>query len=136
MFLNVIYCKLYKHSIWANCGKWSVGEARRSFVGSRKVFSFCISIGKLDRDKGIFPSETCEKLVVRGTISFCNNKITILPVGENAVGNIQMWWNEQCWRGTISFQQCFINCDIILTFWTYVLVWMFSGLFCDNFHYE
>ena len=41
--------------------------------------------------KGIFPSETCEKLVVRGTISFCNNIITIFIVGESAVWNVQMW---------------------------------------------
>ena len=31
-----------------------------------------------------------KKLVVRGTISFCNNKSTILPVGESVV------WNVQC----------------------------------------
>ena len=39
---------------------------------------------------GIFPSDTFELLVVRGTISFCNNKITILPVGEIVVWNAQM----------------------------------------------
>ena len=59
-------------------------------MGSPKVFPFCISIGQLDRG-GIFPSETCEKLVVRGTISFCNKIITIFHVGESAVWNVQMW---------------------------------------------
>ena len=49
----------------------------------------CIN-GKREKEKGIFPRETCELLVVRGTISFCNNKITIFPVGESAVWNVQM----------------------------------------------
>ena len=40
--------------------------------------------------RGLFPGETCELLVVRGTTSFCNNKITIFPVGESVVWNIQM----------------------------------------------
>ena len=39
---------------------------------------------------GLFPNETCEKRVVRGTILFCNNKITFLPVGESAMWNVQM----------------------------------------------
>ena len=80
----------------------------RSHLGEAQTFlPFYISIGELDREKGPFPSETCEKIVVRGTISFCNNIITILPVGESAVWNVQMWWNEQCWRGTISFSAMF-----------------------------
>ena len=40
--------------------------------------------------RGFFPGRLVKKLVVRGTISFCNNKITILPVGESAVWNVQM----------------------------------------------
>ena len=62
---------------------------------------------KGQREKGLFPGDTCELLVVRGTISFCNNKITILPIGESVVWNVQMWWNEQWWRGTISFSAVF-----------------------------
>ena len=53
-------------------------------MGEPKGFvGFSINIGKLKGRGGIFPSETCEKLVVRGTISFCNNIITIFPVGES-----------------------------------------------------
>ena len=64
----------------------------RSHLGVAQIFfPFCISIGELDREKGLFPSETCENLVVRGTISFCNNIITILPVGKSVVWNVQMW---------------------------------------------
>ena len=76
-------------------------------MGQPKIFSFGIGIGELDTKKGLFPSENFEKLVVRGTILFCNNIITILPVGESAMWNVQMWWNEQCWRGTISFSAVF-----------------------------
>ena len=60
----------------------------------------CVN-GKRDKERGLSPRETCELLVVRGTTSFCNNKITIFPVGESVVWNVQMWWNEQCWRGTM-----------------------------------
>ena len=59
--------------------------------GQPKSVACSISMGELDRIRGLFPSETCEKLVVRGTISFCNNIITILPVGESVVWNVQMW---------------------------------------------
>ena len=49
----------------------------------------CIN-GKREKEKGIFPRETCELIVVRGTTSFCNNKITILLVGESVVWNVQL----------------------------------------------
>ena len=62
----------------------------KSHLWEAQQFCFCINIGELDRMRGLFPSETCELLVVRGTISFCNNKITILPVGESVVRNVQM----------------------------------------------
>ena len=52
---------------------------------------FLYTYTKVRGKKGLFPSETCEKLVVRGTISFCNNIITIFPVGESVVWNVQMW---------------------------------------------
>ena len=46
---------------------------------------------KVRGKRGFFPVKLVKKLVVRGTISFCNNKITILPVGESVVWNVQMW---------------------------------------------
>ena len=75
-------------------------------VGEPKGFPFGISMGEWDRN-GAFPEETCELLFVRGTTSFCNNKITILPIGESTMWNVQIWWNEPCWRGTISFSAMF-----------------------------
>ena len=59
--------------------------------GNPKVLSwFLYKYTKVRRGDGLFPSETCEKRFVRGTISLCNNKITILPVGESVVWNVQM----------------------------------------------
>ena len=61
-----------------------------TFVGKPKGWvGSCIN-GKKEKEKRLFPRETCELLVVRGTISFCNNKITIFPVGESVVWNVQM----------------------------------------------
>ena len=56
--------------------------------GNPKVWASFLGIntGNLEGRRGIFPSETCEKLVVIGTISFCNNIITIFPVGERFGG--------------------------------------------------
>ena len=45
---------------------------------------------KLREDRGFFPGKTCELLFVRGTISFYNRKLQILPVGEGAVWNVRM----------------------------------------------
>ena len=61
-----------------------------TFVGQPKGWAGSCINGKREKEKGLFPGETCELLVVRGTISFCNNKITILPVGESVVWNVQM----------------------------------------------
>ena len=68
-------------------------------LGSRKVKGqgnpmilgvFCIKIGKLEGRKGFFPGKNCKLWFVRGTISFYNKKLQILPVGEGAMWNIQM----------------------------------------------
>ena len=59
--------------------------------GNPKVLGvFCINIGKLEGIGGFFPRKTCELLFVRGTTSFYNKKLQILPVGEGVVWNIQM----------------------------------------------
>ena len=50
-------------------------EKTKSHLWAAQQFCFCINIGELDRRKGLFPIETYELLVVRGTISFCNNKL-------------------------------------------------------------
>ena len=36
-----------------------------------------VYVWESDTERGIFPRETCELLVVRGTTSFCNNKLQI-----------------------------------------------------------
>ena len=79
---------------------WNVGEVT-------KRLGWFLYKWKEREGSGIFAGETCELLVVRGTTLFCNNKITILPIGESTVWNVQMWWNEQCWRGTILFSAVF-----------------------------
>ena len=56
-----------------------------TFVGQPKGWAGSCINGKRKKENGLFPGETCELLVVRGTISFCNNKITILPIGESVV---------------------------------------------------
>ena len=53
--------------------------------------------------KGFFPGKTCNLMLVRGTISFYNQRLQIFPVGGSAVWNMSMWLNEQCWMWTISF---------------------------------
>ena len=50
---------------------------------------FCIKRGKLE-NVGFFPGKTCEPLFVRGTTSFYNKKLQILPVGEGAMWNVRM----------------------------------------------
>ena len=50
----------------------------------------CINEKREKEKRGLFFGETHGLLVVRGTISFCNNKITIFLVGESVVWNVQM----------------------------------------------
>ena len=40
--------------------------------------------------RGFFLGKTCELLFVRGTTSFYNKKLQILPVGEGAMWDVQM----------------------------------------------
>ena len=56
--------------------------------GTPKVLLFLYKDRKFRGYVGFFPRETCEPLVVRGTTSFYNNKLQILPVGEGAVWNV------------------------------------------------
>ena len=46
---------------------------------------------KVRNEEGFFPGKTCELLFVRGTTSFYNKKLQILPVGEGAMWNVSMW---------------------------------------------
>ena len=62
----------------------TVGEAQ-------EVGWFGLNIGKFRVYRGFFPGKTCELLFVRGTTSFYNKKLQILPVGEGAMWNVPMW---------------------------------------------
>ena len=58
--------------------------------GNPKVLWFLYKDRKVRGNEGFFPGKTCEPLVVRGTTSFYNNKLQILPVGEGVVWNVRM----------------------------------------------
>ena len=79
----------YKIFIWNVTFGWimSIHKVTKQWegtIGEPKGFPFGISMGKWDRN-GAFPKETCELLVLRGTTSFCNNKITIFCLLEKVL---------------------------------------------------
>ena len=75
-----------------NCEiKWFFGEVQRSDGwGSPRVLLFLYKERKVREDRGFFPRKTCELLFVRGTTSFHNKKLQILPIGEGAMWNVSM----------------------------------------------
>ena len=85
-------------------GIWNVRRTEKSHVWvkpKRPTVEF-----KYVKDRtygGFFPGKTCNLILVRGTISFYNQRLQILPVGGSAVWNMSMWLNEQCWMWTILF---------------------------------
>ena len=66
------------------------GPKGQTFRGSPSGQLFQFKYSKVRKDKGLFPSKTCKLLLVRGTISFYNQKLQILPVGESAMWNVSM----------------------------------------------
>ena len=67
--------------------------------------------------KGIFPGETCELLVVRGTTSFCNKKKLQFFLLEKVLCVMFKCDEMNNVEGELfCFQLCFINCESILTF--------------------
>ena len=76
---------------WQNGEIKTVGKPEGQGAGATQRFwGLCIKIGKLEKEGDFFPGKTCELLFVRGTTSFYNKKLQILPVGEGAVWNVQM----------------------------------------------
>ena len=71
---------------------------------------------KLSCCEGIFPGETCELLVVRGTISFCNNKLQFCLLEKVLCGMFKCDEMNNVEGKLFRFQLCFINCEIVLTF--------------------
>ena len=66
----------------------SWGSSKVTQWGNPMVLLFLYKDRKVRGNEGFFPGETCEPLVVRGTTSFYNNKLQILPVGEGVVWNV------------------------------------------------
>ena len=67
------------------------GNPKGQTVGEAQGFLlFLYKDRKVRGNKGFFPRETCEPLVVRGTTSFYNNKLQNFPVGEGAVRNVRL----------------------------------------------
>ena len=67
------------------------GAQRSLGGGAAQGFWLFLYKEKKVRGNGVFfPGETCEPLVVRGTISFYKKKLQILPIGEGAVWNVRM----------------------------------------------
>ena len=67
-----------------------LGSPKVTQEGKPKGFAVLYKCRKIRGKEGFFPGKTCEPLVVRGTTSFYNNKITIFPVGEGVVWNVRM----------------------------------------------
>ena len=65
-----------------------VGGAGRRGQGNPKVLLFLYKDRKVRGNGGFLPGENCEPFVVRGTISFDNNRLQILPIAEGAVWNV------------------------------------------------
>ena len=66
------------------------GPKGHTLGAAQVVNGFSLNIQKLELTKGFFPWKTCKLLLVRGTISFYNQKLQILPVGESAMWNVSM----------------------------------------------
>ena len=56
--------------------KWFGEPKGHSGRGSPRVLLFLYKYRKVRGNQRFFPGETCDPLVVRGTTSFYNNKIT------------------------------------------------------------
>ena len=75
--------------------KRSKNRKVRRLWGNPSDLLFCLNIWKLIARGGFFPWETCNLMLVRGTISFYNQGLQILPVGGSTMWNMSMWLNEQ-----------------------------------------
>ena len=69
-------------------GFW--GAQRSDGWGIPRVWLFLYKERKVREERGFSPGKTCDLLFVRGTTSFYNKKLQILPVGEGAMWNVRM----------------------------------------------
>ena len=69
----------------------SFEEPKGHTIGvAQMVGWFGLNVGQLEFIGAFFLGQTCELLFVRGTISFYNEKLQILPVGEGVMWNVSM----------------------------------------------
>ena len=70
-------------------------EAQRSLWAAQPFFAFCIKLGKRDKERDFFPSNTGGP-IVRRTTSFYNKDFSF-PIGERAVKfpNVMRWMAER-----------------------------------------
>ena len=61
------------------------GLESHTFGGRPNDLLCSLNIGKLELRRGFFPRKLVNHLLVRGTISFYNQKTAIFPVGESAM---------------------------------------------------
>ena len=108
---------------------WTVEGSPKVTEGQPKIFACSINIGELDRS-GNFSQIDLWECDVRRTISFCINKLQV-SCWRKLCGRFQMLCNGFVECELFCFQLLSITCEIILTFWTYVLVWMLSSLFYE-----
>ena len=102
--------------------------------GTQVVYWFCLNIWKLEvMGDFFFRGKTCKPLLVRGTISFYNQKLQFFPIGESVMWNMSMWLMSNVECELFRFQLCLINCKSVLISWTSVLVWMFFSTFMMSF---
>ena len=113
-----------------------LGSPKVTQEGHPKGFAILYKCRRTRENKGIFPWKnlwtTCCKR--NYFILIINYKFYLLE--KVLCGMFECDKMNNVEGELFCFQLCFINCESVLSFWTYVLIWMFSGLFCDNFTYE
>ena len=117
----------YEHSQKDKIVRLNGWGSPKVIEGQPKSFACSISIGELDRKRNFSHWDLWEH-VVRRTISFCNKNYKF-HVGESLVEIFKRCAMDLLNVNYFVFSFVSINCEIILTLLTYVLVWMLSSLF-------
>ena len=125
-----MYCINHEHSLKnkiVGLNGWREPKCHRR--GIPKVLLYCISIGELDVERNFSQIDLWD-YVVRRTISFCNKNYKF-SVGESLVEIFKCCAMDVLNVNYFIFSFVSMYYEIILTLWTYVLVWMLSSLFSE-----